>query len=229
VAAPFQVLGADGGVPAVSIAAGTSHTCAARGDGHVSCWGDDSKGQLGDDGAATGTCASGPCATVPVTMATITDGVSVACGADFSCVIRHNDFSEWCAGNGALGQLGNGGASGSPVPVQLASVGGLGELSSPQAGGGHACAQIATNASLWCWGDNARGQLFTSTPTQEASPTPVGAIADVVQVALGADFSCVMTTGAVVRCVGANDQGQLGLSSTDPNPHPTPAPVIGLP
>jgi alpha-tubulin suppressor-like RCC1 family protein len=233
VSSPVQVVGADAGVLVVSLAAGASHTCAARSDGVVLCWGDDSKGQLGDNGAAPSSCPNGqdagPCAQTPVAMATIDDGVSVTCGADFTCVIRHRDFSEWCAGNGALGQLGTGTTGGSKVPVQLASVGGLGALSSPQAGRGHACSLLASNASLWCWGDNGRDQLFDGTHADFPSPTPVSAVADVVQIALGLDFSCIMTTGAVVRCAGDNSVAQLGRGLADGTAHPELAPVSGLP
>jgi alpha-tubulin suppressor-like RCC1 family protein len=233
VTTPTPVVGGDAGVSIVSLAAGAAHTCAARADGQVLCWGDDSKGQLGDSGAAPDSCGSGasaaPCARAPVTMATINDGVNVACGGDFTCVIRHNGFTEWCTGDGALGQLGNGGTSGSAVPVQLANPGGLGQLSSPQAGGSHACSLLATNATLWCWGSNARDQLFAASPTDEPTPITVGAVGGVVQVALGLDFSCAMITGALVRCVGDNSVGQLGLGQPDANPHPAPAPVSGLP
>lgn len=42
---PVPVAGVTG---AVSVAAGTDHSCAARGDGSLSCWGDNAHGQLGD-------------------------------------------------------------------------------------------------------------------------------------------------------------------------------------
>jgi alpha-tubulin suppressor-like RCC1 family protein len=38
--------------PAVAVAAGNDFSCALLDDRTVRCWGDDSIGQLGDDGAA---------------------------------------------------------------------------------------------------------------------------------------------------------------------------------
>lgn len=71
-------------------------SCALHTDGTVTCWGDNSYGELGD-GTNTGTG--------PVQVAGLTGAVDVASGANDSCAVRSDD-SVWCWGENTAGQLG---------------------------------------------------------------------------------------------------------------------------
>ena len=63
---------------AIAIAAGERHTCAVTVSGGVKCWGDNSRGQLGD-----GTYRTRP---VPVDVVGLTSGVeAIAVGEEHSC------------------------------------------------------------------------------------------------------------------------------------------------
>jgi alpha-tubulin suppressor-like RCC1 family protein len=74
------------------------------------------------------------------------------------------------------------------------------------AGTTHTCARTA-NGSLWCWGNNADGELGDGTDTNR--PTPVEAsLANVTSVASGNGFTCA-TTADATHCFGRNDHGQL--------------------
>ncbi len=94
--------------------------------------------------------------------------------------------------------LGNG-THCTPKVVQLAT------------GGSSTCA-ISADGALWCWGDNAYGQLglgSTAVSAEVLSPTRVGQELGWTRVAVGS-ASCGIRNGALY-CWGANSVGQLGL------------------
>ena len=88
---------------AVDIAAGWEHTCAVHATGEVSCWGDDSRGELGT-GESGGVTDSSP---LPVKVVDIDDAVAVTAGHWHTCVLREGG-SISCWGGDYDGQLGNG-------------------------------------------------------------------------------------------------------------------------
>ncbi len=95
----------------------------------------------------------------------------------------------------------------------------------------HSCARLC-DGTLKCWGNNDNGQIGVgSSPAIQQSPALVtnrGAkLADVVDVAAGADFTCATLKPAgqpsKVLCWGGNNEGQLGNGSfgtaqTSPSP-----------
>ena len=89
-------------------------------------------------------------------------------------------------------------------------------------GNTHACASTLTG-ELYCWGDNAQGQLAldpalapTSVVAQLVAVPPVGTVA------AGAEHTCI-TSGSDVHCWGRNDLGQLGHGTNVGTFTPTPA------
>ena len=146
------------------VASGGWHTCAALNNGSVACWGDNQEKQVG---------SSQPVADAHATF--IQDyGINrnasvVRTGASHSCAIDTSGDVQ-CWGEGADGQLGNGGTSDSLVPVNVSLPSGakavdlaLGHL--------HTCA-LLTNGSVMCWGDGTYGQLGAGWATT-SSTTPV--------------------------------------------------------
>lgn len=93
-----------------------------------------------------------------------------------------------------------------PAPKAVAVSG----VSKVTGGAAHACA--LGRGSVHCWGKNARGQLGTTRKADELAPARVVLPADVVpvDVAAGADNTCVITAKGDLYCWGANESGQLG-------------------
>lgn len=191
---------------AVDLAAGLQHTCALLGsagvaNGQVACWGNNSRGQLGD-----GTTDA---RAVP-DLTALGNVAQVVAGADHTCA-RVKDGSVWCWGKNDRGQLGDGTTQDSALPVRVNLPAG-----SPsaliEAAGDHTCA-VSTTGLLRCWGANESGQSGQRPSTSVVTP-PVTAVAQSVSaVALGWSHTCYIRSGQP-RCFGANGAGQLGNGTT---------------
>src|SRR5262249_31385061 len=85
----------------VTLDAGRAPTCAVSKQS-VTCWGDDTEGQLGGGSV------------------TITGGAfSIGAGAYHTCVTSNSLRGAWCWGRGSDGQLGNGAGGGTSSPVAV--------------------------------------------------------------------------------------------------------------
>jgi alpha-tubulin suppressor-like RCC1 family protein len=189
----------------VSVDAGADHTCALRADATVWCWGENGSGQVGVPGpsdVSTPTQVAGLSAT-PV--------LQVVAGGSHTCVLLA-DRTVRCWGSDAQGQLGDGTAGGSLV-TPTAPVG-VGEVLSLAAGGRHTCA-VRTNGTVWCWGENAAGQLGRGTTgSPVATPAPVLQLAGAASVAAGEFHTCATLPSGTARCWGTNSSFQLGNGTT---------------
>ena len=216
---PATVQGLDNGVGAVTL--GYYHACALVGGG-VWCWGDNATGQLGDGSDA------GSGVPVPVQGLGAPDsGVqAVAAGGSFTCAIVGGGVQCW--GDNELGDLGNGSAGGSALPVPVVGLGGAGSgVQAIAAGRYHACALV--NGGLQCWGDNADGDLGNNSLTPSNVPVAVqglGQGSGVQAVAAGDGATCAIVNGAL-RCWGTNIDGLLGDNSASLSSQ-LPMPVQGF-
>ena len=90
------------------------------------------------------------------------------------------------------------------------------------AGGAHTCA-ISTTSQVYCWGNNARGQLGRGTAVSKWRRVRLATRARVVEVAAGWSHTCGITEGGPVLCWGDDIVGQLGRQPRVP-PRPFPKP-----
>ncbi len=203
------------GSQVASVSTGDLHTCARKSDGSLWCWGENADGELGD---GTTTTRLGPVQVSGMSAAV----AEVVLGSAHSCA-RKSDGSLWCWGWNGFGQLGDGTSTSRSSPTAVtgltANVAGL------SAGEEHSCAR-KTDGSLWCWGDNASGQLGDGTTTAHATPAAVSGLSAVRSIRLGAWHSCAMKTDSTLWCWGYNGYGQLGVGN-DLDAH-TPVAVTAL-
>jgi len=159
---PVAVVGIAG---ATDVAVSIFDTCALLTDQNVWCWGDNSRGQLGNG-------TTGAMSLVPVQVTGLTN-VTQLCTSDYYGCATKSDGTAWCWGDNSFGGLGNGMSTNSSVPVQVS---GLTNVTGVACGNEHACAQQA-DGTLWCWGGNNRyglGSMTTTTcPQGPCSTTPV--------------------------------------------------------
>jgi alpha-tubulin suppressor-like RCC1 family protein len=149
---------------ASGIAASGAHTCVRRTDSSTWCWGYAEIGQLGD--GTTGD-PTDHVRTKPVKVRRgsgfLTGVTAVGTGVEHSCA-RRSDGSAWCWGNDRYGELGDGTTGDSTTHLRLKAVrvvrsaGAFTGVRKLDGGEYHTCA-LRTDRSVWCWGDNAFGQL----------------------------------------------------------------------
>jgi alpha-tubulin suppressor-like RCC1 family protein len=195
---------------AVQINVGGEHSCVVTSASGVQCWGRNTYGQLGD-GTITDKLT-------PVAVSGLGFGVqAIAAGASHTCALTTTGGVQ-CWGRNNYGQLGNGTATDSLVPV---AVNGL--TSGVQAivsGDNHSCG-LTSSGGVVCWGDNQSAQLgdgTTGDATYHRSLIPVavfGLSSGVQAITAGFWHSCALTTPAgAVKCWGYNQHGELGDTST---------------
>jgi alpha-tubulin suppressor-like RCC1 family protein len=188
------------------------HSCALLNSGVVYCWGENSKGQVGDGKG----CALPPCSiTNAEKVVNISAISSVAIGKRHTCAVNQSGI-VFCWGDNQLGQLGIGQTETEPR-LQPRSLTGIQSVSEISAGESHTCARLS-DGTVWCWGGNPFGQVGVGPIGQNvSSPTQVmvGAqpLSAVVSMCAGNHFSCAVSNGTVY-CWGDNTSGQLGNGST---------------
>lgn len=215
---PVNVLGLNTGVQ--SISAGWHYYCALIDNQTVrsgKCWGANFYGELGD-----GTSVE---KTSPVDVIGLTTSVlTITAGTWHSCaVLSTNNVKCW--GRNDAGELGNGTATQSTVPVDVNG------LSNPvteiEAGEQLTCA-LTGSGSVQCWGANNAGQVGDGTNLMRTLPVQVSGMDNgVIDIATGAFHACALLADHTVKCWGDNSYGQLGDGTNDNRNFP--AQVVAVP
>jgi alpha-tubulin suppressor-like RCC1 family protein len=210
------------------VAAGWAHTCALRlrdslpTGGSITCWGDNSFGQLGD---GTTTNRSTPADVAGLAS----DAVWVALGRNHTCAVIDTTGVQ-CWGRNHGGQLGDGTTTDRSTPSGVCADPGcsspLYDVGMVVAGERHTCA-VTYAPGMKCWGDNSAGQLGDGTTTGRTTPVDVsGVTASVTWAAAASGHTCTLLPTGAVQCWGRNHQGQVGDGTT--TNRSTPVGVIGL-
>jgi alpha-tubulin suppressor-like RCC1 family protein len=213
----------------VQVAAGAEHSLALTADGDVYAWGANSYGQLGRGGADWDDHSTPQ----PITGLAGIEHI-VASGSGYSFAIDGEDV-VYAWGLNDIGQLGLGYAStdstswGVLTPTEVEALGGLG-LVQLAVGGRHNVA--LTDAGVYTWGQNWRGELGLGTISEgELTPQRITALeyVSIVELAVGYNHNLALTDDGALYSWGGNWVGQLGREASDPEADFDPTPgLVGL-
>jgi alpha-tubulin suppressor-like RCC1 family protein len=132
-------------------------------------WGYNAAGQLGDGGTADSNVPVQ--VKLPAAVRQVSQGGSGAGNGQTVAILA--DGSVWAWGDGTKGQLGDGGTTGSDVPVQVKLPAGV--TFTTVTSGGYSCYAIDGSGRLWAWGGNQNGQLGTGSSARiQTTPVNVG-------------------------------------------------------
>jgi alpha-tubulin suppressor-like RCC1 family protein len=164
--AALQPINFGAGRKVLEVAVGQAFSCARLDDATVKCWGENSRGQLGNGGVASlGGTPGDIAAAAPLPLGTGLTPVQLSLGHDHGCAMLTDGTDRFveCWGDNRWGQLGRGNTTtlgDNPGEVAAISPIGFGTASQPKlviANGGHNCVQFA-DLSVKCWGLNTWGQ-----------------------------------------------------------------------
>lgn len=193
------------------VAVGTSHVCAITSDGHVACWGDNSRGELGDN-----TMATRP---APANVVGLSGATQLASGLETSCAIISGG-QVWCWGDDSRGEIGRGVSLDQFSLVPLMAQGTTG-FASIAVGDRFACGATSSGA-VWCWGNNDAGQCGQGTNFGENdSPVLVASLAGIVAITAGGGHACALGGDGKVWCWGANGSHETAAASATSITTPT--------
>lgn len=148
--------------------------------------------------------------------------VQITTGYDSTCVLGISG-KVYCVGSNPDGQLGDGTTTSKSSFVSVIGLPGKASFIDGH-GGEHFCAIVS--GGVWCWGDNAYGQIGDGTASARSTPVQVsGLTSGVTRISVGSYSSCAIQSGAAY-CWGSNSNGHLGDGTT--TNRSTPVQVSGL-
>jgi alpha-tubulin suppressor-like RCC1 family protein/HEAT repeat protein len=206
------------------VSAGSGHCQTVRPGGAVWGWGMILSGNLaeGSSGGHKNAIKEPLQAKGPGGEGKLADMLDISCSVATTCALRA-DGTVWCWGSGGDGQMGNGSASSSALPVQVKSPDGKGFFTDAVAvAAGHThCIALRKDGTVWVWGLNDRGQLGNGSkveksalPVQVRTPDGKGSLDDATGIAAGVGHCLALRKDGTVLAWGENVVGQVGDGTT---------------
>ncbi|ANS74175.1 hypothetical protein AWM70_05920 [Paenibacillus yonginensis] len=196
---PVSAAAATEAPTAPQLKAGYYHSVSLVSGGTVYTWGQDSYGQLGNNSTVSGIAS-------PVGVKKLTGIVDVDSGVRSSIALKQ-DGTVWMWGGNMNGQLGIGSTAISSVPVQVP---GLRSISAISGGIGYHSMALASDGTVWTWGENKYAQLGDGTRTNWTTPVQASNLEHITAIAGGGYHSLALDDNGNVWGWGDNSQGQLG-------------------
>jgi alpha-tubulin suppressor-like RCC1 family protein len=190
------------------VQAGLRHTCALDCQGGVWCWGQNDRGQLGNNEVLPGTFNLTP---TPISLSRRFKELFVK--RNYACAIAEDD-TLWCWGSNNARELGIGTQDDTSTPTQVVH-----DPAGPRdddwrtlgLGDAHTCCAKGSDSSLWCWGANGNGQLGAAgAAVVRARPNLVAIDRTWLEISSGLDATCALDSIGALWCWGRNDSGQGG-------------------
>ena len=188
---------------ASGLSAGARHTCAILDDDSITCWGDNSKGQLG-----TGDTVSQFTPISTLSLGAGRTAHSVVAGHTQTCALLDNG-SVSCWGEQYLT---NDTKVINTSPTHVGDFGNNRTAIQISVGLDFSCA-VLNDGNVSCWGRGASGRLGNGGSISSTDPTPTspfGSGRKAMSVDLYSDHACALLDDASVMCWGNNAYGKLG-------------------
>jgi hypothetical protein len=159
-------------------------------------------------------------------------------GGSTFCAVSTGGGGAWCWGHNQMGQLGNGGTGSSNVatPVLASASAAMWGVEEIRLSDDAACAR-KVDGSVWCWGQNATGELGVSPDSTTQSFYPVQVLfpgwwSDAQHTAIRLvsgpwDTFCAIMQDSSVVCWGHNQASQCGVPQSDAGSIAGPTMVLG--
>ena len=194
-------------------------TCALDRAGAAFCWGSNSDGALGD-GKTAASFSSVPVAVDTRGVLAGKTLTQISAGSDGGCVLDRQG-AAYCWGDNDYGELGNGRAVSSSVPVTVNTRGVLADKTLTQISAGYedTCG-LDSRGAAYCWGDNyylelgdGSSRAYSSVPVAVSAS---GALAGRRLTQLSACFwyECAVDTAGAAFCWGTGALGSATASSS---------------
>eukprot|EP00004_Rigifila_ramosa_P022759 TRINITY_DN6278_c1_g1_i1.p1 TRINITY_DN6278_c1_g1~~TRINITY_DN6278_c1_g1_i1.p1 ORF type:complete len:951 (+),score=200.85 TRINITY_DN6278_c1_g1_i1:63-2855(+) len=204
----------------VHLRSGRRHSCLFfSGSALIYCWGWNDHGQLGLGSYESFGAGIWPKPLPPTTVPLGGVVSELAVGGDSACALMET-FAVRCWGYGLTGQLGYGttqdiGDETGEMPPGDVAVAGL--ALQIAVGADHTCV-LLQSLDVQCWGSNAQGQLGIGSTILTPSPSAFAniSLANGVQIAVGSEHTCLLNSVGMVRCLGSNQNGELGAGFSSP-------------
>lgn len=220
-----------GGMRAVAVTAGGSHTCALGDAGEVRCWGAGADGRLGygntNDIGDDETAAAAGIVDVGAPVTALSAGTATTCATTAAGGLR-------CWGFNAPGVHGRGtttviGDNETPAAAGEVSLG-AGAARAVATGFSHACA-LRDDDTIWCWGSGSNGRTGHGTTTTIGDNEALSAgnagvdVGGPVTADVG-DLSLAVTPAAATAALG--DEVTVTVTLTNAGPDTAGTPSVNL-
>ncbi|MDI1447426.1 EGF domain-containing protein [Polyangium sp. 6x1] len=213
VAQSTPAIGAGGYDDWMFLSAGSTHACGIRAGGALYCWGQNNRGQIGDN--TTNNALS------PV-LVDAGPWSLVSAGTEFTCGVKSNG-SLHCWGFNNARQLGDGtNVAQRLVPTQEFTV--ATDWASVSAGNAFTCA-TKTDGTRHCWGANSLGQVGDGLVATVLTPKAADMATDwSSNLDVGDLAGCGQKKSGELHCWGDGSVGQTGQPGNE-GPALTPLPI----
>ena len=134
----------------------------------------------------------------------------IAAGDKHTCAIAVDD-TIWCWGDNTYSQLGSSAFTNefSWTPVKTTALPGARIAKRIVAGANHTCV-LATDGTVWCWGQNGNGNLGIGSFLNQGDPAKADLGGSALVISAGGSTTCAALSDDSLKCWGKGSTGQIG-------------------